>query len=182
MKTFGSCIALFCLLIFVAVLPDRALSQTYQATVNGTEYEFSVLTSGNATLTILEQQFWWGDQALAESVAGTVGLGLGSESYTGTTNSCDLALAGPCSPRFAYSEASGFVFYAYSDSNSSTAGTYTWFDQTVSVGNLNYVVARAVGVPEISSSGAAASLAAIFALMLLLRDAMMRRKVVSNTA
>jgi hypothetical protein len=75
----------------------------------------------------------------------------------------------------------GTTFYAYY--NPTSAGPVSYFaDFAESGANASYVVARAVPVPEISASGATASLAAIFALMLLLREAMMRRKVVSNNA
>jgi hypothetical protein len=174
-------LATVCLLLFVAALPDRALSQEpYQAEVNGTTYEFS-LTDGDATLDTLQRQFWWGNQALAESAARTVAIGLGTEVYlNGAT------CLGECSPRFAFSEdvflTENVVSYVYFNTGIESPTTLTFFDTTASVPSLNYVVARVVGVPEISSSGAAASLATIFALMLLLKEAMMRRKVVSNNA
>ncbi|MDA9020053.1 hypothetical protein N9H60_02615, partial [Flavimaricola sp.] len=125
---------------------------------------------------LLQQQFWWGNLDLTRSVALAVGSELGSdggycgETYAENIELCDFNGSGVVrSVRFAWLFDPGFFL-----TESVIDGkSQSFVDSPSDLNEFNYAIARAV--PEISTNGAAAGIAAVFAIMLLFYDTLTRK-------
>lgn len=163
-----------CLFAAAVALPKAVLGQTYTAQIDGQTYQFSVEARGEVSLELLQQQFWWGKLDLTRSVALAVGSELGSDGgYCGASYATNFLVCGSGvvrSVRFAwsYDPSSIFLTEAVIDGE-----LQSFIDYAADLNEFNYAIARAV--PEISTNGAAAGIAAVFAIMLLFYEVLMRK-------
>ena len=101
--------------LFLGIMSSGVRAQTYNATVNGTNYDFTYVTGTfDANSVLLQSQPWWGSQSTAVTFTSSVGSNLGLPNTA----------AGQSGPYFAFKLVSSLAHSFSSDAYSSYYGSY----------------------------------------------------------